>query len=55
MHAKCEMNQILEKHCTSAAFNHHADYDDMDWCYSDTLEEQMYKMESAVEDEEVDE
>jgi len=53
--AKFEMNQILMKHCTSRAYNNHSDYDDIAGCFSDTLEEQMYKMESAVEDWEVDE
>ena len=55
MHAKFEMNQILMKHCTSRAFNHHSDYDDMDWSFADTLEKQMYTIESKVQDEEVDE
>ena len=55
MHAKFEMNMMLMKHCTSRAYNPHSDYDDMDWCFAATLEEQMHIMESAVEDEEVDE
>ena len=55
MHAKQEMNMILYKHCTSSAYNHHSDYDDMDWCFADPLEQQIYTMESMVEDEEVDE